>query len=55
MIKKESQKVDAGVENSTPLVFILKPEIAPRERRYARRETPHGTLRKKPLNADFEA
>jgi len=35
---EESQKVDAGAEISALLVFILKPEVAPHERRYARRE-----------------
>jgi len=43
-------KVDAGAENSTPLVFILKPEVVPRERCDARRET----LCLMPLDADAE-
>jgi len=30
---EESQKVDAGAEISAPLIFILKQEVAPHERR----------------------
>jgi len=48
--KRRVSKVDAGAENSTPLVFILKPEVVPRERCDARRET----LCLMPLDADAE-
>jgi len=48
--KRRVPKVDAGAENSTPLVFILKPEVVPRERCDARRET----LCLMPLDADAE-
>jgi len=48
--RKRVSKVDAGAENSTPLVFILKPEVVPRERCDARRET----LCLMPLDADAE-